>query len=205
MSEIWEEYAPNTSLYLQLSPSLLRRAADDMGVVDPGRAGLKPRYQVRDPQIEHIGWALDAERKAGYPERRPLHGEPGSGAGGSPARPLQRARHVAAGNVEAAAATRDRLHRGPPRSDPVTGPAGLRRRGQRVAPQDDVQARGLPVHEYVVQRRVERAKALLLRGDRRAGEVALEVGFAHRSHMARWMRRLLGVTPGAVAARLARG
>jgi AraC family transcriptional regulator len=57
---------------------------------------------------------------------------------------------------------------------------------------------GLPVHAYIVQRRVERAKALLLRGELPVRQVALEAGFAHRSHLARWMRRLLGVTPTAV-------
>jgi AraC family transcriptional regulator len=60
---------------------------------------------------------------------------------------------------------------------------------------------GLPVHEYVVQRRVERAKALLVRGALPASQVALEAGFAHQSHMARWMRRVLGVTPTAVVRR----
>jgi AraC family transcriptional regulator len=54
---------------------------------------------------------------------------------------------------------------------------------------------GLPVHAYVIQRRVERAKLLLLRGELPASQVALEAGFAHQSHMARHMRRLLGVTP----------
>lgn len=55
---------------------------------------------------------------------------------------------------------------------------------------------GVPVHEYVMQRRVERAKVLLQRGDLPASQVALEAGFAHQSHMARCMRRLLGVSPG---------
>lgn len=54
---------------------------------------------------------------------------------------------------------------------------------------------GEPVHRYVVRRRVERARELLLAGDLPASEAALAVGFAHQSHMARWMRRLLGVTP----------
>jgi AraC family transcriptional regulator len=54
---------------------------------------------------------------------------------------------------------------------------------------------GEPVHRYVVRRRVERARELLLAGDLPASETALAVGFAHQSHMARWMRRLLGVTP----------
>lgn len=59
-SDVWQEEQASTSVLLQLSPSLLRRAADDMGL-DPDRAGLEPRHQFRDPQIEHIAWALDAE------------------------------------------------------------------------------------------------------------------------------------------------
>jgi AraC family transcriptional regulator len=57
---------------------------------------------------------------------------------------------------------------------------------------------GMPVHQYVVQRRVERARTLLASGDLSASQVALAAGFAHQSHMARAMRRLLGVTPRAI-------
>jgi AraC-like DNA-binding protein len=46
--------------------------------------------------------------------------------------------------------------------------------------------------------RVERAKVLLLRGQMPAIQVALKAGFAHQSHMARWIRRALGVTPTSV-------
>jgi len=54
---------------------------------------------------------------------------------------------------------------------------------------------GMPVHQYVVRRRVERARALLVAGKLGLSQVALEAGFAHQSHMAHWMTRLLGVTP----------
>jgi AraC family transcriptional regulator len=54
---------------------------------------------------------------------------------------------------------------------------------------------GMPVHRYVVQRRLERARSLLLQGRLNAGQVALEVGFAHQSHMAAWMKREFGMTP----------
>ncbi|MDI4235489.1 AraC family transcriptional regulator [Bradyrhizobium sp. Arg237L] len=57
-------------------------------------------------------------------------------------------------------------------------------------------AMGLTVHRYVLRRRVERARFLLLQGELGPSEVALEVGFAHQSHMARWMRRELGCSPG---------
>jgi AraC family transcriptional regulator len=57
---------------------------------------------------------------------------------------------------------------------------------------------GLPVHEYVVRRRVERARTLLLAGKLSLSQVALASGFAHQSHLARQMRRVLGVTPAAI-------
>ena len=60
---------------------------------------------------------------------------------------------------------------------------------------------GVAPHAYVVRRRVERAQVLLGRGELSIAEVAFEVGFAHPSHMARWMRRLLGAAPTALQRR----
>jgi AraC family transcriptional regulator len=57
---------------------------------------------------------------------------------------------------------------------------------------------GQSVHAYVMERRVQRARALLLERKMTIAQVALETGFAHQSHLARWMRRLLGVTPSDV-------
>lgn len=54
---------------------------------------------------------------------------------------------------------------------------------------------GMPVHQYVVRRRSERARLLLLRGNLAPSQVALEVGFSHQTHMARWLRRLFGTLP----------
>jgi AraC family transcriptional regulator len=55
---------------------------------------------------------------------------------------------------------------------------------------------GLPPHQYVIARRVERAKELL-RGPERPplAEVATELGFADQSHFTRHFKRLVGVTP----------
>ncbi len=55
---------------------------------------------------------------------------------------------------------------------------------------------GLPPHAYLNQLRVDRARALLASG-RRAGEVALEVGFADQPHLTRHFKRHLGVPPAA--------
>jgi AraC family transcriptional regulator len=48
---------------------------------------------------------------------------------------------------------------------------------------------------FVLRTRVERAKALLARGDVRVGEVAAALGFADHGHLTRTFRRLVGTSP----------
>lgn len=67
-----------------------------------------------------------------------------------------------------------------------------------MKPAVDIGPLGLPVHKYVVQRRVERARALLCESDIAISEIALQVGFAHQTHLAGHMRRVLGCTPSAL-------
>ena len=55
---------------------------------------------------------------------------------------------------------------------------------------------GLPPHRYVVGRRLDHARRLLLDG-RPIAEVAAEAGFHDQSHLTRHFRALLGTTPGA--------
>ena len=58
-------------------------------------------------------------------------------------------------------------------------------------------ATGLPPHQYVLTRRVERAKELLRAGtDVSLAEVALRAGFSDQSQLSRHFKRLVGVTPG---------
>jgi AraC-like DNA-binding protein len=55
---------------------------------------------------------------------------------------------------------------------------------------------GLPPHRYVVGRRLDRARPLLLAGMPIA-DVAVATGFHDQSHLTRHFRALLGTTPGA--------
>ncbi|MBD1868077.1 helix-turn-helix transcriptional regulator [Cyanobacteria bacterium FACHB-471] len=57
------------------------------------------------------------------------------------------------------------------------------------------QSTGLTPHQYVIRRRVERAKELLLKKELTIAEVAYSVGFANQSHLNRHLKHLLGVTP----------
>ncbi|MEU6609021.1 AraC family transcriptional regulator [Streptomyces shenzhenensis] len=56
-------------------------------------------------------------------------------------------------------------------------------------------AYGIAPHQYLMSRRVERARRLLLDG-RAAGEVASVTGFYDQAHLTRHFKRLVGVTPG---------
>jgi AraC family transcriptional regulator len=54
---------------------------------------------------------------------------------------------------------------------------------------------GQTLHQYVIERRVEAAKRLLLTGHLTVTEVAALVGFHDQSHLYRHFKRLLGVPP----------
>jgi AraC family transcriptional regulator len=57
-------------------------------------------------------------------------------------------------------------------------------------------ATGLPPHQYVIARRIERAQHLLrTNGELRLAEVALRVGFSDQSHFSFHFKRIAGVTP----------
>jgi len=198
-NSVWEIEDASTSLFLRLPSGMLNVAAQELGIGSE-RERLEPRYQFRDSRIEHIGWALEAEYRAGLPNG-PLYT---NSLGMALAVQLL-------GRPHARVQTRDR---------------GLSRRQlQRVTDyieahlRDDLalerladvtgfsashfralfkRSTGLTVHGYIIQRRVERARTLLLRRDFPASQIALEAGFAHQSHMARCMRRVLGLTRTAV-------
>ncbi|MCU0121836.1 AraC family transcriptional regulator [Pseudomonas sp. B2M1-30] len=55
---------------------------------------------------------------------------------------------------------------------------------------------GVTPHAYLVEVRLQAARRLIEGSDRALAQIALEVGFAHQSHMGSAMRRQLGMTPG---------
>src|SRR5262245_24885625 len=57
-------------------------------------------------------------------------------------------------------------------------------------------ATGLPPHQFLIARRVERAKGFLQGGDLSLADVAARAGFSDQSQFTRHFKRLVGVTPG---------
>lgn len=54
---------------------------------------------------------------------------------------------------------------------------------------------GRPPHAYIVERRVEHAKALLLGGKLPLCQIALAAGFADQAHLSRRFRETVGASP----------
>jgi AraC family transcriptional regulator len=62
-------------------------------------------------------------------------------------------------------------------------------------------ATGLPVHQFILRRRVDRAVELLEKSDLPLTEVASLSGFTHQAHMNRVVTRLKGLSPGRLRSR----
>jgi AraC family transcriptional regulator len=194
---VWETEAATIKLSMYVSPTLMHSAAEAIGV-NPDRIAIAPQLHVRDPRLEHIGWAVKAELEASEPAGR-LYGE---------SLGLALAARLLQAYAPACA----------PRSDGRL----FRRRLQRVVDYihdhlaEDLslvelahlvdmspsrfkvvfkESFGLPVHQYVIRSRVEYATDLIARDRLPLSQVALQAGFANQSHMARCMKRLTGVTP----------
>ncbi|HXO17990.1 MAG TPA: AraC family transcriptional regulator, partial [Candidatus Dormibacteraeota bacterium] len=73
VARVWETESATTKLSMYVSPALLFSAADAMGL-DPERVAVPPQLHVRDPRIEHIGWAVKAELETPEPLGR-LYGD----------------------------------------------------------------------------------------------------------------------------------
>lgn len=198
----WTMSRPATSLLLRLAPAHMRDTAEDMGLGSSG-FDLAPSIHIRDPQIERIGWMMQAEDHAAYPGGR-LFADSlasalavrlialqsrGRAASPAPARalPAWRLRHV----IEYVDAHLDQ-------DLTLAELAAVAQFSQSHFKALFKQAVGMPVHRFVLERRVERARLRLLEGHSSITEIALEAGFAHPSHMARCMRRLLGLSPSQI-------
>ena len=188
---------PATTVMVELAPRLVSAAAPS-----GGRVELRPAYGVDDPLLAQLVEALRAETRAGATAGGRLYVE---------SLGIALAAHLA--RKYAAAAPPPRGQHG------ALSASGLRRVLEYIDAQLETdldldhlaqaagmnvfalvrhfkQATGLPPHQYVLRRRIERARSLLADTGVSLVEVALRCGFGDQSSFSTAFRRWTRLTPG---------
>jgi AraC family transcriptional regulator len=197
----WEMFEKNhtAELLVSLPQSLLDSTIEGMSR-SAFPIELRNRHQIRDSELETLCWAIQREMQAGYPSGR-LYLD---GIGLAVASRLV-ARHSANGKVhdlsngvlsgrrlkQVLAFIEDQLA-DDLSLEQIASVAGLSSSHTRTLFR---RAMHVPIHQFIIQRRVELGRSLLLHSSLPIADVAQAAGFAHQSHMARHMRKNLGVTP----------
>jgi AraC family transcriptional regulator len=170
-----------------------------------GQPGIEVvnRFQIRDRQIEVLGWMMKAEMDAGYPNGRLYLDTLGSAV----------AEHLSIRYSSASAPAirkgglpnlkrvlthiEDNLSQNLSLKE-IAAVAGVSVSHIKTTFRESV---GLPVHQYVIKRRVDRAQMLLREGLLPISRIAAETGFTHQSHLSYHVRRISGVSPSEFARR----
>src|SRR5580692_9302643 len=199
LAGVWELKSQDTALIIGIKLRVLEQIVEESGG-DPSKLRIFNRFQARDTQIEHIGWALKAEMESGYPSGRAYTDALATGL----ATRIVRHHSSLARNSRATRAAmparklkavlgyiEDNLGRDLGLGE-IAYAAGLSVSHFKTLFRKSL---GMPPHQYLIRRRVERAATQLRRGNAPIGQIALENGFSHQSHLALHTRRVLGLTP----------
>jgi AraC family transcriptional regulator len=198
----WRWAGRNDSLHVSLEPRLLAQVAAESFGLDPARVIVPPLDSLDLPHLRAVMMAVDAELSVGAAGAslaaeslanvlavhliRHLTEPPRSARRRDGALPRGRLRAV----VEF---IEEHFDAGPS----LEQMAAVARRSPYHFARQFKTATGLPPHQYVIQRRVERAKHLLQAGtDLSLAEVAARAGFSDQSQFSHHFKRHIGVTPG---------
>jgi AraC family transcriptional regulator len=196
---VWQMHDENDRAVLMvLSQTMLNQVAEESGFGAQDME-MRNRFMARDRQLESVAWAMKTELELGSPSGQLyLDGLALSAAarlvsghssvaveerryGGLDGRRLKRTLEF----IEAHISEELSLSR-------LAAAAEMSVSHFRAGFRESV---GVPVHQYVIERRVERAKSLLMREERSIAEIALAAGFTHQSHLSRHMQRSTGFSP----------
>jgi AraC family transcriptional regulator len=197
----WRWSGRNDSLHVSLDPRLVAQVAAESFELDPARVVVPPLDKLDLPQLRDAMQAVDDELTAG------------AGGGDLAAQSLANVlavfliRHLSA--PRRLARDRDgKLPQGRLRSvveyveDHLDASLTLEELAAvaRLSPYHFARqfraATGLPPHQYVIARRVERARQILQQdGNLPLAQVASRAGFTDQSQFSRHFKRLVGVTP----------
>ena len=206
----WQHNGHPEILQVYLRQSIYDSVVAEMYGCDPAAAELVPRFAMTDPLLEQLAVAIHTALRDGTAEDG-LY--------------IDSLAQMIAAHLARFHSTRSR----PARIASPDGIPGWRMRRliayieehldgnltlEAMAAQVDVSplylarafkaAIGQSPHQYVLARRLERAKELLRNTDTPIVDVALASGFSSQSHLSNWFVRLVGVSPALYRRRAAK-
>jgi AraC family transcriptional regulator len=199
----WEHHGHPEILQVYLRRSLYEAAVSELCGCDAAAAEIVPRFGIVDPLLEQLAIALAdalrtgsvrdglyidtvAQMMAVHLARTHSVQSRLAGLPTAPAVSHQRMRQL----IEFIEANLDQ----PLTLDAMAAQVGI---SPLYLARAFKAAVGQSPHQYVLARRIERAKELLRNSEMPIIDVALSVGFSSQSHLSHWMIRHTGVSPGA--------
>jgi AraC family transcriptional regulator len=199
----WQHSGHPEILQVYLRRSIYEGAVSEIYGCDTSAAELVPRFAVLDPMLEQLAIAIANALRDGTSEDG-LY--------------IDAISHMMAAHLARAHSTRSR----PARIVPVKPISGWKMRRLVEFIEENLEgdlslhalasevgisplylarafraAVGQSPHQYVLTRRIERARELLRNTDMPVVDVALASGFSSQSHLAHWFLRQVGVSPAA--------
>ncbi|HEY8314406.1 MAG TPA: AraC family transcriptional regulator [Candidatus Baltobacteraceae bacterium] len=196
---VWLADRAATKLVVSISRLLMQNSAEKMEILLDG-ISIPRRHRVRDPLLEHIGWALKAELESAAPAGRVY----ADGLGVALTAHLLRRYSVARERTTGALGKRQLqevigyIHDNAAHDLPLSNLAQIAGLSASHFRKLFKKSTGVSVHQYVIRARVERAVHLLSLGKVSVSDVASQTGFANQSHMARWVQHYTGAVPSAI-------
>jgi AraC family transcriptional regulator len=199
----WRHSGNPEILQLYVRHSVYRRAVEEMYGCEGGAVTIVPRFAFTDPLLEQLAMAVVQALRDGSSEDR-LYIETIAQLIA-----VHLARAHSSRSRPRAARPPDALSRRRIRTllDYIEQHLGEDLTLEALAAEVDLSplylarsfrvAVGQSPHQYVVGRRVERAKQLLCETTTPIADVALVAGFSSQSHLSNWFRRAVGVSPAA--------
>lgn len=206
----WQHNGHPEILQMYLRQSIYDSVVSEMYGCDPAAAEIVPRFAMTDPLLEQLAVAIHVALRDGTAEDG-LY--------------IDSLAQMIAAHLARFHSVRAR----PVRLASADGISGWRMRRlvayieehldgnlslETMAAQVDVSALylarafkvaiGQSPHQYVLARRLERAKELLRNTDMPIVDVALASGFSSQSHLSNWFVRLVGVSPAVYRRRAAK-
>jgi AraC family transcriptional regulator len=197
----WEASASSRAAVLVIRPEFISRAIEEHWGADSGKVEIKTQFLIRDPVIEAITLSLAREAVSGSPAGNlylesgceflahhliysysSLSKPPPRYVGGLSSRGLRLVQQYIEDSLDQ-----------PIKLRALAALAGISVRHFERAFR---QSTGVPPHAYVMERRLQRARDLLINQPAMPiEEITLRVGFSSSSHFSSAFRRQIGFTP----------